>query len=278
MEDLQKISTQIRRDIIRMVSMSKSGHPGGALGCADLLTALYFDVMKIDPKNFSMSGKGEDIFILSNGHLSALLYSVLARRGYFPISELGTFRIFESRLQGHPSVHYNIPGIRISTGSLGQGLSVAVGAAVGKKMDNDDNLVFALCGDGELQEGQNWEALMFAAAKKVDNIIAVVDYNGVQIDGATENVCDLGDLHAKFQAFGWDTLTMDGHNFEDILDTLAKAKSLSGKGRPIAIIMKTEMGHGVDFMANNYKWHGAVPSPEQTVSALSHLPETLGDF
>jgi transketolase len=181
-------------------------------------------------------------------------------------------------LQGHPSVHYNIPGIRISTGSLGQGLSVAVGAAVGKKMDRDENLVFALCGDGELQEGQNWEALMFAAAKKVDNIIAIVDYNGVQIDGATENVCDLGDLHAKFQAFGWDTLTMDGHNFEDILNKLAKAKSLSGKGRPIAIIMKTEMGHGVDFMTNNYKWHGAVPSPEQTISALSQLPETLGDF
>ncbi|MDR2512043.1 MAG: transketolase [Bacteroidales bacterium] len=277
-KDLQSIATQIRRDIVRMVHLAKSGHPGGSLGCADFFTALFFQIMDFDPQKFEMSGKNEDMFFLSNGHITPVLYSTLARRGYFPVSDLAGFRQFASRLQGHPSVSHHLPGIRVSTGSLGQGLSMAVGAAVGKKMDNDNHLVYVLSGDGELQEGQNWEALMFAAAKNVDNIIYTVDYNGLQIDGPTENVCNLGDLHAKMEAFGWYVLTMNGHDYDDIFTTLEKAKSLCGYRKPVVILMKSEMGHGVDFMTNDYKWHGSVPTDEQLASALMQLPETLGDF
>ncbi|MDR2907550.1 MAG: transketolase [Bacteroidales bacterium] len=276
--ELQDIASQVRRDIIRMTAQAKSGHPGGSLGCADFLTTLYFNVMQVNPARFKMSGEGEPLFFLSNGHISPLLYSVLARRGYFPINELGTFRRLDSRLQGHPSITHGLPGIRMASGSLGQGLSAAIGAALTKKLDGDPSLVYCLCGDGELQEGQNWEAIMFAPAKNVDNLIAVVDFNRLQIDGSTQKVCDLGDLSTKFKAFGWQVLEMDGHNIEAILATLDEAKQKLANGKPVFIVMKTEMGHGVDFMTNNNKFHGAVTNEEQTKSALSQLKETLGDY
>jgi len=277
-EELKKIATQVRRDIIRMIHNAKSGHPGGALGCADFLVSLYFNILNINPPSFTMEGNGEDMFFLSNGHLSALWYSVLARRGYFPISELNTFRKINSRLQGHPSPAEHLPGVRIASGSLGQGLSVAIGAAIAKKLKNDNNLIYVLTGDGELQEGQIWEAAMFAAAKKIDNIIVTVDYNGKQIDGSVDEVLSLGDLYAKWESFGWYVLKMDGHNFEEILKTLEIAKKQTGKAKPVVIIMKTEMGKGVDFMTGNHKWHGTPPNDEQTKKALEQLPVTLGDF
>ena len=276
--ELQDIASQVRRDIIRMTAQAQSGHPGGSLGCTDFLTALYFNVMNVEPNRFKMSAEGEDVFFLSNGHISPVFYSILARRGYFPTSELGTFRKLDSRLQGHPSITHNLPGVRMASGSLGQGLSVAIGTALTKKLNNDPSIVYCLCGDGELQEGQNWEAMMFASAKHVNNLIAVVDDNGLQIDGATKDVCDLGDLRAKFEAFGWQVLDMDGHNMENILSTLDEAKKKLANKKPVFIVMKTEMGHGVDFMTNNCKFHGAVTNAEQTENALSQLKETLGDY
>ncbi len=277
-EELKRISTQVRRDIVRMVNGAKSGHPGGSLGCADFLTALYFEVMNHDPESFNMDGKDEDIFFLSNGHISPVLYSVLARVGYFDIKELATFRKLHTRLQGHPSIAERIPGVRVASGSLGQGLSVANGAAITKKLNNDSSLVYILMGDGEIEEGQIWEAAMFAAAKNVDNLIAVVDYNGKQIDGPVDEVLPLGNLKAKWEAFDWITLEMNGHDFDSILETLAKAEELSGNGKPIVILMKTEMGQGVDYMMGTHKWHGNAPNDEQTEDALSQLEETLGDY
>lgn len=276
--ELQKIASQVRRDIVRMVSAVNSGHPGGSLGCTDFLTLLYFDVMKHDAKNFTMDGTGQDLFFLSNGHISPVWYSVLARSGYFPISELSTFRKLSSRLQGHPSTDKKLPGVRMASGSLGQGLSVAVGAAQVKKMNKDASYVYCLNGDGELQEGQIWEAAMYASANKVDNLIATIDFNGRQIDGDVENVLSLGNLHQKWQAFGWIVLEMDGHNMTDIKNTLLKAQSLCGEGKPIVIIMKTEMGQGVDYMMGSHKWHGVAPNAEQLENALSQLEETLGDY
>ncbi|MEG1910073.1 MAG: transketolase, partial [Bacteroidales bacterium] len=276
--ELQNTAMQVRRDIIRMINGAKSGHTGGSLGCADFLTALYFNVLKHNPNKFRMQADGEDYFFLSNGHLSAALYSVLARIGYFPKEELATFRKIGSRLQGHPSVSFNLPGIRMASGSLGQGLSNAIGAALAKKLNNDSSLVYTLHGDGELQEGQNWEAAMYASAKEVDNLIATVDYNGLQIDGATKDVMDLGNLQAKFEAFGWTVLNMNGHDMADILRVLELAKSLTGHKKPIMILMHTEMGHGVDFMTNLCKWHGTAPSDEQKEAALLQLRETLGDY
>lgn len=277
-QELKSISSQVRRDIIRMVSAVKSGHIGGSLGCTDFLTCLFFDVMEIEPSNFNMDGKDEDLFFLSNGHISPVLYSVLAHRGYFETSELGTFRKIGTRLQGHPSVSKNLPGVRIASGSLGQGLSVALGAAQAKKINGDSKIVYTLHGDGELQEGQCWEAIMYAAGNKVDNIIATVDYNHKQIDGDIDDVLPMGDLSAKWQAFGWEVLEMYGHDHNEILKTLAKAKSMTGNGKPIVIIMTTAMGRGVDFMEGTHKWHGSPPSAEQTVDALSQLEETLGDY
>lgn len=276
--ELEKIASQVRRDILRMVSAVNSGHPGGSLGCADFLTVLYFDIMNHNASNFSMDGLNEDIFFLSNGHISPVWYSVLARSGYFPTSELGTFRKLGSRLQGHPSTDKKLPGIRMASGSLGQGLSVAVGTANAKKLNKDKSLVFTLHGDGELQEGQIWEALMYAAANKVDNLIATIDYNGRQIDGDVDDVLSLGNLHAKFTAFGWDVLEMDGHNIDELKATLRKAISMTGNQKPIVIIMKTEMGQGVDFMIGSHKWHGVAPNPEQLENALGQLTETLGDY
>ncbi|PKP33883.1 MAG: transketolase [Bacteroidetes bacterium HGW-Bacteroidetes-17] len=277
-ENLQQIASQVRRDIVRMVHGVKSGHPGGSLGCADFLTALYFKIMDHDPKNFKMNGKNEDVFILSNGHISPVFYSVLARNGYFEISELGTFRKLHTRLQGHPSVAENTPGIRVASGSLGQGLSVSIGIAEAKELDNDDKLVYVLMGDGELEEGQVWEAAMYAAAKKVDNLIAVVDLNGKQIDGPTEDVLSLGDLKAKWLAFGWEVLEMDGNNVNAILRTMKEAKDKTRMGKPVMVLMKTEMGMGVDFMMGTHKWHGNAPNDEQLKNALSQLTETLGDY
>jgi transketolase len=277
MPTLQETASQVRRDIVRMVHAVQSGHPGGSLGCADLLVALYFNTMKHNP-SFTMDGINEDIFFLSNGHISPLFYSVLARSGYFPITELSTFRKLNSRLQGHPATHEHLPGVRIASGSLGQGLSVAVGAALAKKMNNDRSIVYSLQGDGELQEGQNWEAIMFAAHNKVDNLIATVDYNGQQIDGSTKNVLNLENLEAKWRAFGWDVLNMDGNNMEEVVATLDKAKSMLGKGIPICILMKTMMGKGVDFMEGTHEWHGIAPNDAQLESALAQLPETLGDY
>jgi len=277
-EELKRIASQIRRDIVRMVHANSSGHPGGSLGCTDFFTALYFEIMKHDPKNFTMDGKDEDIFILSNGHISPAFYSTLARSGYFDIDELKTFRKIDSRLQGHPTPEENLPGVRIATGSLGQGLSVALGAANTKKLNKENRYVYCLTGDGELQEGQIWEALTFAAAKKVDNIILTVDFNGKQIDGPVEEVMNLGDLKAKFQAFGWETLEMDGNNMEEVLETIKKAQSMTGNQKPIAILMKTEMGMGVDYMMGTHKWHGVAPNDEQLEKALDQLEETLGDF
>ncbi len=276
--ELEKIASQVRRDILRMVSAVNSGHPGGSLGCTDFLTVLYFDIMNHNASNFSMDGLNEDIFFLSNGHISPVWYSILARSGYFPANELGTFRKLGSRLQGHPSTDKKLPGIRMASGSLGQGLSVAIGTANAKKLNNDKSLVFTLHGDGELQEGQIWEALMYAAANKVDNLIATIDYNGRQIDGDVDDVLSLGNLHAKFMAFGWEVLEMDGHNIDELKSTLRKAISMTGNQKPILIIMKTEMGQGVDFMIGSHKWHGVAPNPEQLENALGQLTETLGDY
>jgi transketolase len=275
--ELTKIASQIRRDIVRMVHAQQSGHPGGSLGCADFLTALYFKIMKIDT-NFSMDGINEDLFFLSNGHISPVFYSVLARSGYFDVKELASFRKINSRLQGHPTTHENLPGIRIASGSLGQGLSVAIGAALTKKYNNDDRTIYSLHGDGELQEGQIWEAVMFAAHNKVDNLIATVDVNGQQIDGPLSKVLNLDSLEDKFKAFHWTVLHMDGHDMENIVATLDKAKSLTGQGKPICILMKTEMGKGVDFMEGSHEWHGIAPNDEQLAKALAQLEETLGDY
>jgi transketolase len=277
MGDLKGIASQIRRDILRMVHGSSSGHPGGSLGCADFFTALYFDIMKHDPK-FSMDGKNEDLFFLSNGHISPVFYSTLARSGYFELKELGTFRKLNSRLQGHPTTHEHLPGIRIASGSLGQGMSVAIGAALTKKLNKDSNIVFSLHGDGELDEGQNWEALMFAAHHKVDNLISTVDWNHQQIDGTTDSVMNLGNIRQKFDAFGWKTLETNGNKMDELLATLKEARSLTDKGQPIAILMHTIMGSGVDFMENDHSWHGIAPSDEQLARALAQLPETLGDY
>jgi transketolase len=277
MPTLQDIASQVRRDIVRMVHAAQSGHPGGSLGCADFLTALYFKVLRHDPA-FRMEGKGEDVFILSNGHISPLFYSVLARSGYFPVAELSTFRRLDSRLQGHPTTHEHLPGVRIASGSLGQGLSVAAGLAMAKRMDGDDRIVYSLHGDGELQEGQIWEAVMFAAHHRLDNLVATVDWNGQQIDGPTEKVMALGDLQAKFRAFGWKTVDMDGNDMDDVVRGLDEARSLTGKGSPVAILMRTRMGAGVDFMENDHAWHGIAPNDEQLQRALSQQPETLGDW
>lgn len=278
MKELEKIATQVRRDIIRQVHAVASGHPGGSLGAADLLTALYFEVMEIDPKNFSMEAEGEDIFYLSNGHISPAWYSVLARRGYFPVEELASFRKINSRLQGHPTPAEHLEGIRAASGSLGQGLSFAIGHATAKKLNNDNKLVYVLMGDGELQEGQVWEAAMYAGSKKVDNLIGIVDYNGKQIDGPTSEVMCLGDLALKWKAFGWEVLETDGNNMSELISCLKKAKEMCFNSKPVVILMKTEMGFGVDFMMGTHKWHGSAPNDEQKEKALSQLEETLGDY
>jgi len=276
---LEKTATQTRRDIVRMVHAVNSGHPGGSLGCTDYLVALYNGVMNHNPKNFTMDGIGEDLFFLSNGHISPVFYSVLARCGYFPVEELKTFRKLNSRLQGHPTTHDDLPGVRIASGSLGQGMSVAIGAALAKKLNKDNSIIYSLHGDGELQEGQIWEAAIYAAANKVDNYIATIDYNGRQIDGDVENVCSLGDLKAKFEAFGWQVVeTEKGNDLASIIEGLNKAKTFIGKGKPIIIIMKTEMGAGIDFMMGTHKWHGSAPNDEQLAKSLAQLEETLGDY
>lgn len=277
-KQLQDLTTQVRRDILRMVHAVNSGHPGGSLGCAEFLVALYQDIMKCK-EGFDMNGTGEDIFFLSNGHISPVFYSVLARSGYFPIAELATFRKLNTRLQGHPTTHEGLPGIRMASGSLGQGLSVAIGAAQAKKLNKDNHLVFALTGDGELQEGQNWEAIMYASAKNVDNLIATVDYNGQQIDGSTKDVLNMGNLKAKFEAFDWDVLEItEGNNIEAIIGGMNEAKSRTGKGKPVCVILHTEMGNGVDFMMHTHAWHGKAPSDEQLATALAQNPATLGDY
>ncbi len=277
-DNLQQLATQVRRDILRMVHAVNSGHPGGSLGCADFLSALYFEIMDLEPSQFRMDGRGEDVFFLSNGHISPLWYSVLARRGYFSVSELATFRKLNSRLQGHPSTDKGLPGVRMASGSLGQGLSVAIGQALAKKMDGDSKLVYSLHGDGELQEGQIWEAAMFAAANKVDNLIATVDYNRQQIDGPLEKVMDLFDLKAKWEAFGWNVLEMNGHHIPEIIKVLKQAKNITGKETPILILMHTQMGKGVDYMEGTHEWHGKAPNDELLEIALQQLPETLGDY
>ncbi len=277
MADLKAIASQIRRDILRMVHGASSGHPGGSLGCTDFFTILFFEVMKHDPK-FSMDGKNEDIFFLSNGHISPVFYASLARSGYFDIKELATFRKLNSRLQGHPATHEHLPGIRIASGSLGQGMSAAIGAALTKKLNKESNIVFSLHGDGELDEGQIWEAVLFAAHHKVDNLISTVDWNHQQIDGTTDKVMNLGNIRQKFDAFGWKTLETNGNNMDELLATVKEAKSLTGKGQPVAILMHTIMGKGVDFMENDHGWHGIAPSDEQLAKALAQLPETLGDY
>ncbi len=275
--ELEDIASQVRRDVLRMVHAVQSGHPGGSLGCADFLTALYFEVLNHNPK-FDMNGKGEDLFFLSNGHISPVWYSVLARSGYFEVSELASFRKLNTRLQGHPTTHEGLPGVRIASGSLGQGLSVAIGAALTKKLNSDKSLVYALLGDGELQEGQNWEAFMFASHNKVDNIIASIDYNGQQIDGPTDKILSLENLQAKFEAFGWQVISSDGNDMEEIVKALHYAKSLTGKGKPILNLMSTAMGYGVDFMVGTHKWHGSAPSDAQLENALGQLKETAGDY
>ena len=277
-EQLERIDSQIRRDIVRQVHAVQSGHPGGSLGCADLFTALYFSVMHHHPEPWDMDGKGQDLFFLSNGHISPVFYSTLARSGYFPVKELATFRHIDSRLQGHPTTHEGLPGVRMASGSLGQGMSVAIGAALSKKMNGDDRLVFSLHGDGELQEGQIWEAALFAPAKQVDNLISIVDLNGRQIDGDVDDVLPLGDLKAKWLAFGWDVLETNGNDMALLLKTLEEAKNRTGKGRPVMILMRTEMGQGVDFMMHSHEWHGIAPNDEQLNKALAQLPETLGDY
>jgi len=275
---LNDFTTQVRRDIVRMVHQVNSGHPGGSLGCTEFLVALYQEIME-RKEGFDMDGIGEDLFFLSNGHISPLFYSVLARSGYFPVSELATFRKIDSRLQGHPTTHEGLPGVRVASGSLGQGLSVAVGAAEAKKLNKDNHLVYSLHGDGELQEGQNWEAIMYASAKNIDNLIATVDYNGQQIDGSTDQVLSLGNLKAKFEAFDWTVVSIEkGNDLEAIVEGLNEAKSLTGKGRPVAVLLHTVMGNGVDFMMHTHAWHGKAPNDEQLQSALEQNPETLGDY
>lgn len=275
---LKKIASQVRRDIIRQTHLVNSGHPGGSLGCTEFFVALYFEIMKHDP-SFNMEGTGEDLFFLSNGHISPVFYSTLAHSGYFPKSELATFRHINSRLQGHPTTHEGLPGVRVASGSLGQGISVGIGAALAKKLNGDERTVFVLTGDGELQEGQVWEAAMFAPHHKVDNLIVTVDWNRQQIDGPTKEVMSLGDLKAKWEAFDWDVMVMeDGNDMEVVINTLNEAKSRLGKGKPVCILMKTEMGYGVDFMVGTHKWHGKATNQEQTENALSQLEETLGDY
>jgi len=276
-KQLEQTASQIRRDIVRMVHRAQSGHPGGSLGCADFFTALYFEIMDHNPE-FHMKGTNEDLFFLSNGHISPVWYSTLARSGYFPIDELASFRMIDSRLQGHPATHEGLPGVRVASGSLGQGLSVAIGATLAKRLDGDDSLVWALTGDGELQEGQIWEAAMFAPHYKLDRLILTVDWNGQQIDGANEDVISLGQLEAKWKAFGWNTAVCHGNNMEELVQALRHAKENSGKGVPQVLLMKTEMGAGVDFMAGTHKWHGIAPNDEQLQDALNQLPETLGDY
>lgn len=277
-KQLKDTATQVRRDILRMVYEVQSGHPGGPLGATELLTALYFKVLKHDPENFSMIGKGDDLFFLSNGHLSAGWYSVLARSGYFDVKELSTFRRIDSRLQGHPATEEGLPGIRVASGSLGQGLSVACGAALAKTLNNDDRFVYCLMGDGEQQEGQVWEAAMFAAGRKIDNLIGIIDYNGQQIDGSVNDVMPLGDLKAKWEAFGWRVLEMEGNKMEAVLDTLEEARSLTGQKQPVMILMHTDMGYGVDFMMGTHEWHGKPPNKEQFERAMANFDETLGDY
>ncbi|MFK8273875.1 transketolase [Capnocytophaga canimorsus] len=277
-KQLEDLTIQVRRDILRMVHKVNSGHPGGSLGCAEFFVCLYNELMEINT-NFTMDGKNEDLFFLSNGHISPVFYSVLARRGYFPISELNTFRLLNSRLQGHPTPHEGLEGIRIASGSLGQGLSVGIGAALTKKLNGDTHLVYTLHGDGELQEGQIWEAAMYAGGKGVDNLIATVDYNKKQIDGSTDNVLPLGDLRAKFEAFGWQVIDIEkGNDITSVLEGMKKAKSLTGKGKPVCVLLHTEMGNGVDFMIGTHAWHGKAPNDEQLAKALAQNPETLGDY
>jgi transketolase len=279
MASIYDYPSQIRRDILRMVHKPQSGHPGGSMGCTEFFTALYFDVLRHNPAAFTMDGRGEDLFFLSNGHISPVLYSTLARSGYFPVAELATFRLINTRLQGHPTTHDGLPGVRIASGSLGQGLSVAVGAAQAKKLNNDPQLVYTLHGDGELQEGQIWEAAMYAGAKKVDNLIATVDANGQQIDGSTDEVLPMGDLGAKFAAFGWDVMHLaQGNDLDAVRAALREAGTRTGKGKPVVIIMTTAMGHGVDFMAGTHKWHGVAPNDDELARALAQCPETLGDY
>lgn len=277
--ELENICKQVRRDIVRMVHGAKSGHPGGSLGCTEFMVSLYFGVMNHRPKPFDMNGEGQDLFFLSNGHISPLFYSVLSRSGYFPVEELKTFRQINSRLQGHPTTHEGLPGVRVASGSLGQGLSVAVGAALAKKLNGDSSHVYVLCGDGEIQEGQIWEAAMYAGSKGVDHLIATIDHNGQQIDGSTEQVMPLGDIASKFEAFGWQVhLLKNGNQIENTLRVLGEAKRACGKGRPQLLVMHTEMGMGVDFMMGTHKWHGVAPNDEQLAKALAQLPETLGDY
>ena len=281
MDTVSKIKNmvpQVRRDIVRMVHAVQSGHPGGSLGCAEFLCTLYSGVMKHHPEKWDMDGKDQDVFFLSNGHISPVFYSVLARSGYFPVSELATFRKLNTRLQGHPTTHEGLEGVRMASGSLGQGLSVSIGVALAKKLNNDNRHVYVLMGDGEIQEGQVWEAAMFAAAKNVDNIIATVDVNGQQIDGSTAQVLNSGDWKSKWEAFGWIVLTMNGNDVDDILKTMQEAKEKSGNGKPVVILMKTEMGNGVDFMMHSHKWHGVAPNDEQLASALAQNEATLGDY
>ncbi len=277
-KQLQDFATQVRRDILRMIHAVSSGHPGGSLGAADFVTALYQNIMDQSPSDFTMEAKGEDVFYLSNGHTSAMWYSILARSGYFPIAELGTFRKINSRLQGHPTTAEGLEGIRVASGSLGQGLSVAIGHAQAKKLDGDNHIVYTLHGDGELDEGQIWEAAMYAGAKKVDKLISTIDYNKKQIDGPTDVVMNLGDLAAKWEAFGWHVFQMNGNDMSDILKVMAEAKAATGKGKPILVLMHTQMGYGVDFMMGDHKWHGTAPSDQQLADALAQLPETLGDY
>lgn len=275
---LEKLVIQVRRDILRQVHKVNSGHPGGSLGCTEFFVALYNELMEHDT-NFNMDGKNEDLFFLSNGHISPVFYSVLARSGYFPVEELNTFRLLNSRLQGHPTTHEGLPGIRVASGSLGQGISVAIGAALAKKLNNDNKLVYTLCGDGELQEGQNWEAIMYAAGNKVDNLIVTIDYNGQQIDGATDTVLPLGNLTAKMESFGWEVLTIkEGNNLEAIIKTMKEAKSKTGNGKPICVLLHTVMGNGVDFMMHTHAWHGKAPNDEQLEKGLAQNPLTLGDY
>jgi len=277
MNSLPEIASQIRRDIVRMVHAVQSGHPGGSLGCTEYFTALYFNIMKHNPA-FNMDGTGEDVFFLSNGHISPVFYSALARSGYFPIKELATFRKINSRLQGHPTTHEHLPGIRVASGSLGQGMSVAIGAALAKKLNKDNHIVFSLHGDGELDEGQNWEAIMFAAHKGVDNLISTIDWNGQQIDGPTKKIMGLDSLRNKFEAFNWEVLEMNGNDMDAVVAGLNLAKSFVGKGKPIVILMSTVMGKGIDFMEGSHEWHGIAPNDEQLAKALAQLPETMGDY
>lgn len=278
-QELQTIAAQVRRDILRMTTAAKSGHPGGSLGTADWFVAMNFNIMDFDPQNFTMSGEGEDMLFVSQGHITPVIYSVMARRGFFPVEELKTFRQFGTRLQGHPSTEHGLPGIRMASGSLGQGMSVGIGAALGKKMTGDKHLVYTMHGDGELQEGQIWEAVMFAGAKKVDNLISTIDFNHQQIDGTTQQVMDLGDLKAKFEAFQWKVVVIaNGNDMQQVLDGMAQAKAMSGQGSPVCVILTTEMGYGVDFMQGINKYHGSVLSADDLPKALAQIPETLGDF